>query len=317
QQDSSFRTARNEESVVDSTDSMPIRRSSSVNIQYHTRFSTLRHRPADISSNIQDEFRTAYLEYFENDPLHRPKISRLHTTNATQNILSQINSEILSRLNADTTLLHLQSLVYCGAVTAIRLHGQKIQTSAIDAGQKRIRPWMARFDRRRDLLRKHIGQLTAYNISRSNSRLKKCAVKIYRQFYIHRGTPVVEFMDILKQKHSVVCKRLRRYGESHARRIQNSMYIKNQRQFFSTLGSTDSTRQHASFSVTEVKNYWSAPWEFSKPLALHAEWIDAEHNRYANIATMRLMEVTDDEVRETIVRSSNWKPPDLDKVQNF
>ncbi|XP_037959293.1 uncharacterized protein LOC119688698 [Teleopsis dalmanni] len=266
------RTARNEESVVDSTNSVPIRRSSPVNIQYHTRHITLLHRPANISSNIRDESQTAYLKYFENDPLHWPKTPRLHTTNATNS-----NKVTWSK---DPLLL----------------------PSAIDAGQKGIPPWMAD---------------GGYNVSRSNSRLKKYAVKIYRQFSIHRDTPVVEFMDILKQKLSVVCNRLQRYGEAHARRVQNSMYIKNQRQFFSTLGSTDNTRQHASFSVTEAKNYWSALWESSKVHVLHAEWIDSEHNRYASIATMRLMEVTENEVRETIVRSSNWKAPGLDKVQNF
>lgn len=285
--------------------------------RFSTRRSTLLHRPAEVSAEVRDEFQRACIEFSDMDPLHRPGIPRLYASPATPGILSQINDEIASRLCADMSLLQLQSLVYCGAVAAIRLHGQKIRFRVIGLSDKRDPPWKIRLERRRDSLRQDIARLIQISTGNASRRVRNKVQRVYRNYAIPCETPVVEILDTLKQKLSVICSRLRRYGESYSRRVQNATYARNQRSFFRSLNESQQSAQTIQFSVTEAKEYWGGLWGLPAQHAEHAEWITAEGTRHANTPGMNFADVTEEEVRRAINISKNWRGPGLDRVQNF
>lgn len=96
-------------------------------------------RTPDVSgTNLVDDtvyeemFNECLLQHGLNNPLTRPAIPKLKYRPGNSEVLRVINNILGRRLHSHTTLEEAHSLIYCAALTVIKINGQKpIATSRV------------------------------------------------------------------------------------------------------------------------------------------------------------------------------------------
>lgn len=252
------------------------------------------------------------------DPISKPPLPKLRFSPNTRKLLKAIDLLIKTKITPETTLEELHSLIYTGSATALELSGQKISYVTPKAKTCAMPPWERRLSKKIDTLRREIGIITQNQKPNPSRKVLKMAAKIIHRERTSQNPTPIDILDLLKQKLAAAAKRLKRYKESFARKVQNQQFSTSERKFYKSLNINDTPNNatpvlpKAETVRTFWENIWSLPAQHKR-----SKWLSEERKTTTNLRTMLTWEITLDDVQKAVRRTLNWKTPGPDKIQNF
>lgn len=277
----------------------------------------------ELLEKIEKHFQTALIEFTGTDPLSRPNIPKAFPSVVLNQTLEIMNNTILrphtDECN-DLETLHL--LVYCAAISTVRTLQLKIRPQG--DGHTRYNknanpPWMIRLKKRIAALRAKIARLTQYKRNVRSKKLVKLVGKIVSPMKLDEmeGNTLNEIIDKHTQQLAAYAKRLRRYKECTDRKQQNNEFHNNQKKFYRNLNKNNITYTEGIPSIDSVRNFWADIWEKPKQHEVNNKCLQEERMRIENINEMNETPITEHDITDTIKKTSNWKSPGPDQIQNY
>lgn len=281
----------------------------------------------EIQDNAVREKLTSLIEFYRNtNPIDRPRIPTLRNIKTAASTLNKINDLLPEILHDTKDLNEVHLIIYCAAITSIELNGQKVP----GADQRKIPgkpkgcnpPWRIRLTKDIDRLRAQVDILTEYLNNNRRPKITRKVHNITANARLNLNTAneqdLVILRDTLRQKYKAKGARLRRYNELTKRKTQNAQFNSSRKKFFRQLG--ENTTEEATSEITnaaEFTTYWKSIW--SRPCSFNktAAWIKEVEDKQEMVTTMELEGFTTNEVLTSIKKTSNWKTPGPDKIQNF
>lgn len=253
------------------------------------------------------------------DPNSRPRLPKLKTNKQTNNIIQKVNAALVNKIDECADLQMLHDLVYAAAVTIIELHKQVV------INEKTIKPkpsqpkWKKRLTLKINNIRREIGLLTQkINLQNNSTKVEKRTNIIITRYTNTTNTTPEEVLDFLKQKLKVYSYRLKRYQTSYERRNDNQRFNTNKRLFYRNLLTPQTNEQEGSHpTADEIKNYWSNIWEKPGKHKHSAKWMELEKKRVERIPYMLAENITEQDIKNNLSRTQNWKAPGPDSIHNF
>ena len=272
---------------------------------------------------VQEGFQKALLEFENTDPTLRHIIPKQNTSRKFAEIINIINKHVLvDYIKTHHTFPEIHTAIYCAAVAAVRTNGGRTRPQyANSIKPESIPPWKKRLHQRIEKLRKDIGRLTQYAKGNNSKRLTTHVHKIMHNHSQHskyekdNKTPN-EYIDTLKQKLAALSKRLKRYNVTTKRKQQNSLFVNNEKQFYTNLCKKNTTENNGVPSRESIKDYWSSVWSNEVYHDDKAEFIKESENNQ-NIPEMTYENITENEFTEVIKTLHNWKTPGVDQIHNY
>lgn len=130
---------------------------------------------------------------------------------------------------------------------------------------------------------------------------------------------VQQCLDTLKQKLSVYVSRLARYKKSNKRRNDNTVFNRNQKNFYRSLKqqpvSVNDDGQH--LNLDDVELFWGTQLTSEVHFEAENSWIDSEEAKANQYSPMPNYALTSADISNAVRRLINWKSPGPDKIQNF
>lgn len=267
----------------------------------------------NIQETIDKEIQTNITKWKGINPENRTPLPKLIYNKHTSNIINTINEKLKNHIERTDTLEDIHLLIYAAATTAITQNKQNIPEQRIQIRRNKTKPkWQIRLENKINKIRQDIGRMTQYIKGNHSKQIMKHIKHITHN---NEETPV-EILDTLKQKLAVYATRLKRYKESNERRIQNTQFNKNEKQFYQNLDKKEETVITPP-SIEEIKNFWENIWTKPKLHNDTATWITTEQERCRNIQQQADHIVTTEELTKTIQKTHNWKAPGIDHIHNF
>lgn len=169
-----------------------------------------------------------------------------------------------------------------------------------------------------ETLRAEVSILSEYLKNRSSTRLEKKVKSIMRK---HR-TPVEGLTAVrgcqedVKQKLQATAQRLRRYTRRSDQYRQNKMFRDDAKKFYRELGKKNIQIQRPPDS-TETKQFWQNILEDEAEYNKDAQWIKDQEKEHDDLQQMKWEDISVEEVKASVTKTSNWKSPGPDKLPNF
>ena len=120
-------------------------------------------------------------------------------------------------------------------------------------------------------------------------------------------------------KLAAVTKRLRTRKANRKRPLNNKLYRKNQKAFYSTIRTKGMGTNKIIEPPTEkdLNEFWGKLYQDKGGHREDAEWIQLEEEDMKNIEAAKWKTISQEELTKIIKRTANWKAPGIDQVQNF
>lgn len=273
---------------------------------------------------ILDRLNANIMKYQGTSPSCRPKIPRLKTNIDTKKILGNMNKVLPQATKDCNDVEMLHCIIYAAAITVLELHKQKMPRDKTNSNPTVTTPaWEARLSRKIDACRRELGILTQYTRQATPSnKLKKKALTVLASHQNETDQTPIEVRDRLKQKLQVYANRLRRYKKAYQRRIDNNTFHSSQRYFYRGL-ENQNPDQNPDQQPDElpddnsVKDFWGGIWENPTSHTRNTKWLQQERKRVNRIPTMLPQTITTEEVKEALKKTTNWKSPGPDHIQNY
>ena len=121
---------------------------------------------AEFIQQVRAEFERVEVEFRQMKPEERPQIPRVRLNRKINRTVKVLNEKSMpERTEGYTNLTQLVKLVYYGAVTVVRINGEKINDRRVDTRKNKQngdgKPiWQKRLEGRIEGTRKQLGQLT-------------------------------------------------------------------------------------------------------------------------------------------------------------
>lgn len=282
---------------------------------------------SDLYEKTSNEFHKALLEYSGTDPTQRPILPKQQSSKKFGRIIENLNSKVLPEyLKEHQSFPELHTGIYCAALTAVRLNNGKPILLSKKPIKKKIRepPWEKRLKAHIIQIRQDVNRLQQYKNGVRGKRLNNKVIRILkistRQSMEESGNTVLqETLETLKQKLAALSKRLKRYQNTTERKIQNAMFTRNERQFYSNLEEKkhNTIQERSTPKEEEIYNYWSGIW--SNPIKHNdeAHWIREMKDTTNEVNQMAPKDVEIEEVQQSIKKLQNWKAPGVDRIHNY
>lgn len=245
----------------------------------------LGNRESSHINKLADCMEEHLLKYTGMNPTKRPRIPKIQVTKQFDETIEILNNHILPKyINTDTTLTDIHTLIYSAAITTAVYHHYKIHKMKQEPtkNKKQYEPaWQRRLENDISKLREKIGWLTQYIKNNRSPKLCKKLEPVFKQFNTHtkhekHNEEVSEYVDTLKQKLAAKARRLSRYKMCTQRKVQNNLFLKNEKLFYRNLTKGNKQETNDPPQKDELKNFWSELW--SKPVTHNetATWISEE-----------------------------------------
>lgn len=276
-------------------------------------------------NNALEELHKALAEFDGTDPARRPRLPKLRTNKNTNNIINSFNVLLKDFVAERNTLEKLHALIYCAAVAVLRSHKQQVYIlkSSTNRSISKKAPWQRRLEIEIEDIRREMGRITEFRQTKHPSkRLRAHIRKIFKKAGANATGPnhqlhLNEYMDTLRQKLKAKSKRLRRYAKCSKRKQQNRLFNTDQKRFYRELTNASSNTVKAQLPQKEqLTDYWKNIWSIPKYHNRNAHWMGPRMNGGV-IPEMPLANFSEDEVRDAIKSTNNWKAPGVDGIQNF
>ncbi|VEN60233.1 unnamed protein product, partial [Callosobruchus maculatus] len=268
-------------------------------------------------TKYESEFLTQHLKYHELQPLNKPRLPKLITNDNTEHLVNEVNAVLATKINEDTTIEELHSILYSGAVATLVLNGQRInEGKELKSKLLKKKPaWQRRMETKIALYRKQIGILTSSKQITASEKTKNNACKIINTYKSPENMGYTEVLDLIKQKLAAMARRLRRHKKSNERRLQNNLFSKNEKAFYKNLQKKEEFTDTPPESH-EVLEFWKRVWETP---GYHREdkWYRDEKRKSSQIRAMSTWEISKEEIEVAVKKTLSWKAAGPDKLQNF
>ena len=137
----------------------------------------------ELTQKVLSEFERATLEYTTYDPEKRPRIPKLKPSWKIWKALKILNSLIIPRkISECKNLAELVDIVYCAAVTTVRMDGREIADNNVNCNKKTSKnkpAWQHRLEKQVEEIRVKLGRLIQYQ---KGNRAKRLVNKIIIKF---------------------------------------------------------------------------------------------------------------------------------------
>ena len=273
---------------------------------------------------LKEKLETNFIKYNGTDPTSRPILPKLQPSRELTKLIALFNQEIIpSKLPTLETIEDTHTIIYCIAFTIIDHLNVKINNDRDQNNRntpKRKPAWQLRLETDIGNLRKDIARLTQYKSgNRSNNLMQK--IKDILQKYKKHSTyddpnkRIDEYLDTSKQRLAIKSHRLKRYTKAQKRKLNNTLFKKNEKLFYRQL--KNSTKIERPPSTRSLEEFWGNIWSSTEEHNKNAEWISNEVDRAKTIEEMPFTDVEEEELSETINRTHNWKAASIDGIHNF
>lgn len=259
-------------------------------------------------------------EMYEGIPPNlKPKLPKLvRPQRKIWNIIEETNSALDELMTENDDIRTIHNLIYAGALFVIEQNGQDIKKKSKKPPRKDERlPWQRRMDRKISDLRAKIGILTQAKHTNASNRTKKRAAEIQKNYPEHELPATLE---TLKQTLKATAAKLARHTKSYKRKQDNTSFNTSERQFYRRNLEQQKDRQKQNQDrfpePKATEEFWKGIWEDEKKHKA-AQWIRRAKNEMRGINTMTDWEINENEVKQTVKNTSNWKTPGPDSIHNF
>jgi len=283
---------------------------------------------ADEEARVVDDLRALYLrtsctEFDQRRPLIVPRDTSKKKLSA---IVGRVNRAIGSFLQevvlepSDFTLPTLSNIVYAGARLVLDMAGYGSNVVKAKSKSQGLPPWRHRLEKQIQSIRSDVSRLTSFlasgNINNQNIRQHK----IHRMYNVTSLQQARDILELRKLELQAAAARLQRYNKQVKRKADNSLFEKNERQFYRQLFSPMNHERQTDDSTPDVKNtedFWSGILEEPVPLRKGA-WLDEfRHSCDEDIPVQENVQLSIEALRGVLRKSHNWKTPGCDKLHTF
>lgn len=211
------------------------------------------------------------------------------------------------------SITEIAILAYAGAEVVLSELGIRIQ----EKNRNTTKPkWKMRIEEKITKLRKDLSQITEISQGNESSRMQTIKKRLYSKYNIKNKADEEKTIETLKQNVQAKAQRIRRFEERHQFYKQNQQFKDNPKQFYKTLNGKN-IKVEIPPETTEVKKLWQDIWETPEEHNQSAEWIQRHETRNEEIEEMIWQNITAAEVKSILLKSSNWKAPGIDGIQNY
>jgi hypothetical protein len=165
-------------------------------------------------------------------------------------------------------------------------------------------------------LRKELALITSASNPHNKRKTKKEIRGIRNKYTIctardRENITDTEIIDMIRQNLAATVSRYQRYKTSQKRRRDNKNF-KNKKKFYTQLAEKKAVPEDT-LTGNEIENFWNSIWSND---TTHKQTTWLNEVRFKGKAT-EYQEITVEEVGNVIKKTSNWKVPGPDKIQNF
>lgn len=271
-------------------------------------------------TNIEKCYHKNWRLYEGMDPTKRPKLPRLQQKRGTIGLVKETD-KIIERMRGDCeNITDVQQMLYVGAATVLEMNQQEIRGGEQKAERKVIkRPWEMRLEKSIETYRKEMGVLTQFlKTNIPSNRVKNKAGYIVNKYKNLENINERDVLDLVRQKLAAKVNRLRRYKQSHKRRMHNKLFENSQKTFYRNLEEGELNQAQERIASDEgVLEFWANLWEEQKTHRGNAKWIKDEMRAVDKIPNMLNSEMSVEDIKEVIKKLQNWKAPGVDGLQNY
>lgn len=272
---------------------------------------------------LKKELETARIEW-EGIPIdNRPNIPKQNNSTKLIILTEMANKNLIPEiLPTIDSIADLQNHIYLTAFAIARCNGANIKTGNNQNKKQNIPAWERRIKQETEELRSELARLIEYKRGTNSRRLKAKINKIMRKHKQHtrRDIPnqtIEQVMDTIKQRISVLAKRMRKYKKSNARKADNSLFINNQKTFYAKSKGTENIEIINPPNMQEVEEYWRNIWSHPVHHNKEANLMEIIENNTRHINQMTSNQITMNTLQTQIAKMHNWKCPGPDKIHNF
>ncbi len=223
-------------------------------------------------------------------PLPKAKINKKFESN-----LEIINQQIKKQITPETNITEINEIIYAAAVTVTEENGQEL-IKENNNNKNRKPKWEIRLNKKLERKRKELTQIT-------NQQQEK------------KGE-VILLEEQLKQEVKAIAGRIRRYKDNEERRKQNQMFNGNEKLFY---------RKYLNQSVKvsqlpekeEIEKFWKNILENEPSINETPQWIQGIEKKAMKIENSIFSGITLEKLKESIIKTQNWKATGIDRVHNY
>lgn len=247
----------------------------------------------------------------------RDKLPKLNMDKKKINVAINKVNKALKLLVAEVRdplgLSEVNKLMYAaGVVTCKLLEVKQIRNS--EPKQNKARD---RLNRKIAFLRKELSQFAEIQNGVTSRRLLNIQERLYRKYHIDSREKEIEVIETIKQKLLARAQRLRRYKQRQLFFLQNKTFKENPKRFYQEIGGSRIPSDPNLPPLQSINEFWSSIWGKTKTHNKKATWIERQEKRNKTVPDMGWIEITKEEIAETLRKTNDWKAPGQDGVQNF
>lgn len=280
---------------------------------------TLTTKRNDINEELYNLFEINSLKYNGMEITKKPMLPKLIYKKNIHTVIANVNDILREKLTAHISLTEIISLIYNAAATILEKNGQKIvHVSNPQAKSKHLPAWERRLQNKILDLRGKIAILTQVLKNNPSKKVQAKAKSIINTYQDKDNHSILEINDLLKQHLAARVHRLKRYKESNLRKSQNHIFNSSQRAFYKSLNTpTNRANSETTPDAQSMKTFWKNIWSNTTQHNANATWIKDEKKHTSKVPVMLIDRIDLKDVQDAIKRTSNWKSPGCDKIQNF
>lgn len=271
---------------------------------------------------IINAFETNLIQYGDILPERRPRLPKIKPNKKTKLCMDTLNEALPLYLKHEDTLERTHAVVYNAALTAIQHMGVQSITNE-NLKRREYQPkWKKRIENKINTHRSILSKINEWERGNNSKKLKKEVKKYLRSNNIAVGEPtyknkIASLKDNIKQKIAMWGKRLRRYNKSFKRKKDNNLFSRNEKCFYKQLEQRVEANKMKNPDVQQLTDFWKKIWAEKGKHNAETEWLKMEKERCANVPQMTPLIIHDEEVRNALRKSHNWKAAGIDHIHNF
>ena len=179
-------------------------------------------------------------------------------------------------------------------------------------GKNEEPPWRVRLSKRVKGYQQELSRLDEAKQRDHGDQFRK---KLERKHDVKRkGYQLV--IEELKQRLVATASKIKRYDDRQKQYRQNRLFDNNQKQFYQEIQKKTTTTSVMP-DAEETKNFWKEIWGHASEHNRNASWLERVEESLSRPEKQQEMKITEEKLRETLMKLPNWKAPGPDGVQGF
>lgn len=240
----------------------------------------------------------------------RPTLFKIKKTKELIEQIQMANTIFPEIVGTQTDLLAINTAVYAIARTITISAKPHNETRENRKKMRKMPPWEHRLTKKVENYRKDLAILIEYQ--RNNTQRRKRSI-VERKWSLGEGRTLAEVIEELKQKITATAQRLRRSKKRVLQYQQNQLFQRDTKKFYRTL--RDPIEGTIAPSIEDLERFWKGIYENKVRHNDSADWI--RQAEQIEMSQMNWKDITEEEVKQALNKTQNWKATGIDKIPNF